>query len=46
MNTYLFAGYLVIWTVLFSYVFYLARKQKQVHGQLKSVLEKLQKSED
>jgi CcmD family protein len=40
--TYLFAGYLVIWTILFFYLVYLTRSQKQVNDRLKSLSETLQ----
>ncbi len=40
--TYLFFGYVVIWTILFFYLVYLARSQKQVNDKLKSLSETLQ----
>ena len=40
--TYLFAGYVVIWTILFFYLVYLTRSQKQVNDKLKSLSETLQ----
>ncbi len=40
--TYLFFGYLVIWTVLFFYLVFLARSQKQVNDRLKALSETLQ----
>lgn len=41
MNGYLFAGYLVIWTILFLYLVYLTRQQKRVNKELKSLYERL-----
>ncbi|MDA2930776.1 CcmD family protein [Acidobacteria bacterium AH-259-O06] len=43
MNAYLFAGYVVIWTILFSYLLYLTREQKQINKKLKSLSETLHK---
>ena len=40
--TYLFFGYVVIWTILFFYLVYLTRSQKQVNDELKSLSETLQ----
>lgn len=40
--TYLFFGYVVIWTILFIYLVYLTRSQKQVNDKLKSLSEILQ----
>ena len=40
--TYLFFGYVVIWTILFIYLVYLTRSQKQVNDKLKSLSETLQ----
>jgi len=40
---FLFLGYGVIWTILFFYLVYLARSQKQVNEKLKSLSERLQK---
>ncbi len=40
--TYLFFGYLVIWTVLFFYLVFLARSQKRVNDKLKALSESLQ----
>ncbi|MCH7802480.1 MAG: CcmD family protein [Acidobacteria bacterium] len=40
--TYLFFGYLVIWTVLFFYLVFLARSQKRVNDKLKALSETLQ----
>ena len=39
---YLFLGYAVIWTILFIYLVYLTRSQKQVNDKLKSLSEILQ----
>jgi CcmD family protein len=39
--SYLFAGYLAIWTILFFYLVYLTRSQKQVNAQLEELSEKL-----
>ena len=40
--TYLFFGYVVIWTILFFYLVHLTRSQKQVNDKLKSLSETLQ----
>ncbi len=40
--TFLFLGYGVIWTILFVYLVYLTRTQKQVNEKLKSLSERLQ----
>jgi len=40
--TFLFLGYGVIWTILFSYLVYLTRGQKQLNEKLKSLSERLQ----
>ncbi|MCH8015844.1 MAG: CcmD family protein [Acidobacteria bacterium] len=40
--TYLFFGYVVIWTILFFYLVFLTRSQKQVNDKLKSLSETLQ----
>ena len=37
MNTYLFAGYTVIWTILFFYLIYLYRSQKQTSERLQKL---------
>ncbi len=39
---YLFFGYVVIWTVLFFYLVYLTRSQKQVNDTLKALSEALE----
>jgi len=39
---YLFLGYAVIWTILFIYLVYLTRSQKQVNDKLRSLSETLQ----
>ncbi|HXK59727.1 MAG TPA: CcmD family protein [Acidobacteriota bacterium] len=43
MNSYLFAGYAVIWTVLLMYLLYLNKKQRQLSKRLKSLSETLNK---
>ncbi len=40
--TYLFFGYVVIWTILFFYLVFLTRSQKQVNDKLKALSETLQ----
>ncbi len=40
--TYLFFGYVVIWTILFFYLVFLTRSQKQVNDKLKTLSETLQ----
>ncbi|MGH9340162.1 MAG: CcmD family protein [Acidobacteriota bacterium] len=37
MNAYLFAGYVVIWTILFVFLLYLNRRQRSLGEQLKSL---------
>ncbi|MBI4446247.1 MAG: CcmD family protein [Acidobacteria bacterium] len=37
MNTYLFAGYVVVWTVLFLYLLFLNKRQRQIGEDLKSL---------
>jgi len=39
---YLFLGYAVIWTILFIYLVYLTRSQKQINDKLRSLSETLQ----
>jgi len=38
---YLFFGYVVIWTILFFYLVFLMRSQKQVNDKLKALSETL-----
>ncbi len=45
VNSYLFAGYAVIWTVLFFYLLYLNKKQRQLNDQLKSLSEGLKRDD-
>ena len=40
--SYLFFGYVVIWTILFFYLVFLTRSQKQVNDKLKALSETLQ----
>ncbi len=40
--TYLFFGYVAIWTILFCYLVFLMRSQKQVNDKLKALSETLQ----
>ncbi len=40
--TYLFFGYVVIWTILFFYLVFLTRSQKQLNDKLKALSETLQ----
>ena len=42
---YLLAAYGVIWAVVFGYVLYMQRKQKQLNRQLEQLKESLEKSE-
>jgi len=44
MNGFLFAAYVVIWTVLFLYLFHLTRRQKQVTKELESLSKKLREN--
>ncbi len=37
MNSYLFAGYTVIWTIFFFYLIYLHRSQKQTSERLQEL---------
>ncbi len=46
MSTYLFAGYLVIWTILSLYLLYLGRRQKRVNEKLQSLAEMVQRQDD
>lgn len=46
MNVYLFSGYLVIWTILSLYLFYLVRKQKKVDEKLQSLVKTVQRQDD
>ncbi len=39
--TYLFFGYVAIWTILFFYLVFLMRSQKQVNDKLKALSETL-----
>lgn len=43
MNPYLFAGYAVVWTVLFLYLLYLNKKQREIGNELRSLSETLRK---
>lgn len=43
MNAYLFAGYAVVWTILFLYLLYLNKKQREIGQDLKSLSESLQR---
>lgn len=43
MNPYLVAGYAVVWTVLFLYLLYLNKKQREIGTELRSISETLQK---
>ncbi len=42
-NDYLFAAYVVIWTILFAYLFFLHRRQRQVARELQEVSETLER---
>ncbi len=46
MNIYLFAGYLVIWTIVSLYLLYLLRTQKRVSDKLQSLAEMVQRQDD
>ncbi len=46
MSTYLFAGYLVIWTIFFLYLLFLLRTQKRVSEKLHSLAEMVQRQDD
>ena len=39
--SFLFAGYLAVWTILFLYLVYLTKSQKQVNAKLEELSEKL-----
>lgn len=41
VNGYLFAAYTAIWTILFVYLFFLNRRQRQVGRELQQVAESL-----
>ncbi len=44
--SFLFAGYLAVWTIIFLYLVYLARSQKQVNARLQEISDKLRASSD
>ena len=44
--TYLFFGYAVIWTILFFYLVFLMRSQKQVNDKLKALSEILEQRDE
>lgn len=35
--TYLFAAYTIIWVILFSYIFYLSRRQRKIQDEVTRV---------
>jgi CcmD family protein len=45
MNAYLFAGYAVIWTILFFYLLYLNKRQREMNEKLRSLSENLRGKE-
>jgi CcmD family protein len=44
MNLYLFAGYLVIWTILFLYIVFLERRQQRLHRELEALSREVSRS--
>lgn len=44
MNLYLFAGYLVIWTILFLYIVFLQRRQQRLHRELEALSRQISQS--
>ena len=42
MNWYLFSGYAVLWTLIFFYIVYLHRKQKELARELEELSEALE----
>lgn len=42
MNWYLFSGYAVFWILIFIYIVYLHRKQRQQTDELRSLVESLE----
>ena len=44
--SFLFAGYLAVWTILFLYLVYLTKSQKQVSAKLEELSDKLSSSSD
>ena len=44
--SFLFAGYLAVWTIIFLYLVYLTKSQKQVHAKLQELSDKLSVSSD
>ena len=44
--SFLFAGYLVVWLILFCYLVYLTKGQKQINAKLEELSEKLSASSD
>jgi CcmD family protein len=45
MNAYLFAGYAVIWTILFFYLLYLNKRQREMNEKLRGLSENLRGKE-
>ncbi len=43
VNGYLFAAYAAIWTILFVYLFFLNRRQREVARELEQVAESLKR---
>lgn len=46
MNAYLFAGYVLVWTILFLYLLYLNKKQRRIGEELKSLSESLRRPKE
>lgn len=46
MNPYLFAGYAVVWTILFLYLLYLNKKQRELGEELKSLSESIRRERE
>jgi CcmD family protein len=44
--SFLFAGYLAVWTILFFYLVFLTKGQRQVHAKLEELFERLSASSD
>ncbi|MEE2839564.1 MAG: CcmD family protein [Acidobacteriota bacterium] len=44
--SFLFAGYLAVWTIIFLYLVYLTKSQKQVNAKLQELSDKLKASSD
>ncbi len=44
--SFLFAGYLAVWTIIFFYLVYLTKCQKQINAKLEELSDRLNTSSD